>query len=133
MVKKPTILTRIAPQITTGPHGRRFHASRVPNGFTSDPPGFQTEKDPRGKGSGTWFDLPPATGSPPYHLDLASVLSAEAMAKISSAKRLVFHSVGDTGGVNTTTYQQNVANHMELDFHPSDPAAANPSFFYHLG
>ena len=46
---------------------------------------------------------------------------------------MVFHSVGDTGGVNTTTYQQQVATYMELDFSDPDPKGANPSFFYHLG
>ena len=133
MAKNPTILARIAPQINTGPHGRRFHASRVPNGFTSDPPGFQTEKDPRGKGSGTWFDLPPATGAPPYRVDLSTVIGEHAVAQISSRKRMVFHTVGDTGGVNTTTYQQQVATYMELDFSDPDPTGGNPAFFYHLG
>jgi hypothetical protein len=34
----PKILKRKPPQITTGHHGRRFNAPRVPDGFTSDPP-----------------------------------------------------------------------------------------------
>jgi len=55
------------------------------------------------------------------------------MKTIESEERLVFHSVGDTGGVNTTTYQQNVATYMELDFAENNPNGANPSFFYHLG
>ena len=130
-VKDPKVLMRTTPKITTGRHGRRFHAPRAPAGFTTDPPGFQTEKDPRGKGSNRWFDLPAPTGTPPYHLDLASVLSKEAVQKIVDRKRLVFHSVGDTGGVNTTTYQQHVTTYMELDFSDDDPDGANPAFFYH--
>ncbi len=131
-VKEPKVLARTVPRVTTGRYGRRFHAPRAPAGFTTDPPGFQTEKDPRGKGSNRWFDLPAPTGTPPYHLDLASVLSKEAVQKIVDRKRLVFHSVGDTGGVNTTTYQQHVTTYMELDFSDDDPDGANPAFFYHL-
>jgi hypothetical protein len=130
---KAKIIKRPPQPVAQGRHGRRFYAPRMPDGFTTDPPGFQTEKDPRGKGSGTWFDLPPATGAPPYHLDLAAVLTEEAIQKIVAKKRLVFHSVGDTGGVNTTTYQQHVAEYMGLDFSDPDPDGANPAFFYHLG
>ena len=133
MAKHPKVLSLSPPTVTTGRHGRNFHAPRAPHGFTSDPPGFSTEKDPRGKGSGTWFDLPKPTGTPPYHLDLASILTDAAMKKIHDKKRLVFHSVGDTGGVNTTTYQENVATYMELDFIDPDPDGGNPSFYYHLG
>src|SRR5258708_6927219 len=120
-------------RILTGRNGRRFHASRTPNNFTDDPPGYHTEKDPRGKGSSTWFDLPVTTGSPPYHLELHSILSKESIVKIADKERLVFHTVGDTGGVNTTTCQQNVASYMELDFAQDDTDGNNPSFFYHLG
>jgi predicted phosphodiesterase len=133
MARKPKVIRRTPPKTTIGPHGRRFHAPRAPHGFTTDPPGFQTEKDPRGKGSDKWFDLPPPTGSPPFHLDLASIVPADAIAKINDKKRMVFHTMGDTGGVNTTTYQQRVATYMELDFADDDQAGANPAFFYHLG
>src|SRR2546422_10184706 len=88
-VKEPKVLIPPAPKIPTGRYGRRFHAPRAPAGFTTDPPGFQTEKDPRGKGSNSWFDLPAPAGTPPYHLDLASVLSKEAVQKIVARKRLV--------------------------------------------
>jgi len=131
--KQPRVLQRTQPKVTTGLHGRVFHASRAPNGFNSDPPGFQTEKDPRKKGSEIWFDLPPLTGTPPYRIDLASILAEDAIRNIENKKRLVFHSVGDTGGVNTTTYQQQVAAYMELDFADNETTGGNPSFFYHLG
>ena len=119
--------------VSRGFHGRAFHAPRAPQAFTSDPPGFKTEKDPRGKPDNKWFDLPQPTGHPPFHLDLGDILSPDTMKKIAAKNRLVFHTVGDTGGVNTTTYQAHVASIMELDFADSDPAGANPSFFYHLG
>jgi hypothetical protein len=116
-----------------GRHGRRFNATRGSQGFTIDPPGFQTEKDPAGKQSAKWYDLPPATGIPPYRLDLASIITEDAYQKIVDNKRLVFHAVGDTGGVNTATYQQHVESYMELDFNVEDHEVANPTFFYHLG
>ena len=132
MPKKLTVLKSPAP-VATGHRGRRFQATRTPQAFTEDPPGFATEKDPRGKASNVWFDLPPAMGRPPYRLQLETILSDAKMKDINSNKRLVFHSLGDSGGVNTTTYQQNVASSMELDFDPSDTSGANPAFFYHLG
>ena len=116
-----------------GAPGRLFHAHRTTTSFISDPSGYQTEKDPRGTPSDVWFDLPTATGLPPYRLNLNSVLNDAAIANIANKKRLVFHTVGDTGGVNTATYQAHVATYMELDFSPDDPDGANPSFFYHLG
>jgi hypothetical protein len=126
--------------LTVPPHrpgigraGHVFHASRRSRGFTTDPPGFSTEKDPRGKGSNVWFDLPQPTGAFPYRMSLDSVLNSDAMQTIQDSKRLVFHTVGDTGGVNTTTYQQHVETFMELDFAENANTAANPSFCYHLG
>lgn len=132
-IAKPHILKSTPPPVNTGRHGRQFHSSRAPKAFTDDPPGFQTEKDPRKNPSDKWFDLPPATGLAPYRMDLASILSDTAMQSIAKNKRLVFHAVGDTGGVNTTTYQQQVAGYMELDFGDANTGGANPSFFYHLG
>ena len=45
---------------------------------------------------------------------------------------MTFHAVGDTGGVNTPTYQENVVSYMKADFQSGDPTNS-PSFFYHLG
>jgi hypothetical protein len=131
--KNPILLKHEPPAIRLGRHGRHFHAPRNPQGFTTDPPGFQTEKDPRGKGSNAWFDLPQPTGAPPFRMDLSTVLTPEEIAQIKKDGRMVFHTVGDTGGVNTTTYQQQVATFMELDIDPGVPGRPAPSFFYHLG
>ncbi len=76
--------------------------------------------------------LPAPTGAAPYHLSLDQVLTPAAMQTIQSSGRLVFHIVGDTGGVKTPQDQEIVATHMEQDFAASDPAA-RPSFYYHLG
>jgi acid phosphatase type 7 len=129
----PIMLSRSPAPVSTGRNGRRFHAPRAPQGFTDDPPGFQTEKDPRGKSSNNWFDLPQPTGTSPFRMDLSTILTAAEIAQIEQSGRMVFHSVGDTGGVNTTTYQQQVATFMELDIQPGIPGRPAPSFFYHLG
>jgi hypothetical protein len=109
----------------TGKGGRTFSPDPVPSGF-------HTVVDPAKNPTQPWRDLPPATGLAPFHLSLDGVLSAEAMATINNSGRMVFHSVGDTGGVNTPTQIENVATYMEKDFAGSD-VAAHPSFFYHLG
>jgi acid phosphatase type 7 len=129
MASMVTILTPNRARVMIGKDGRRFNAPRIPDGFTASPPATQGQSNSGDK----WFDLPTPTGPPPFHLELAAVLGPEAIAKIAAKKRLVFHAVGDTGGVNTTTYQQRVATFMELDFTDADTEGANPSFFYHLG
>lgn len=74
--------------------------------------------------------LPPPLGQPPYHYNLDSVLPG-IDAQASSAGQLIFHCVGDTGGIKNGDYQINVADAMKGDL--GLPAAQVPSFFYHLG
>ena len=74
--------------------------------------------------------LPPATGAPPFRLELESVIGTDAAAAIEQSGTLVFHTVGDTGGVTSPQAQQIVAQWMENDFDTVEPP---PSFFYHLG
>jgi hypothetical protein len=54
------------------------------------------------------------------------------MQVINASNRLVFHMLGDTGGVKSPQAQQIVTMHMERDFELRDPSS-RPSFFYHLG
>lgn len=74
--------------------------------------------------------LPPPTGAAPYRLDLAALLGDAAVKAIADRKLLVFHTVGDTGGVKSPEPQEIVSQWMEHDFDALDPP---PSFFYHLG
>jgi len=62
-------------------------------------------------------------------MDLAEVLGPAAIAEVTASGKLVFHCVGDTGGVVSANAQQIVANHMQADLASPDP----PRFFYHLG
>ena len=76
--------------------------------------------------------LPQPTGPSPYHLSLDQVLTQAEMQTILSSGRMVFHVVGDTGGIKTPQDQDLVVAQMEQDMAASDPAA-RPAFFYHLG
>jgi len=64
-------------------------------------------------------------------MDLADVLDAGDMKTITQSNQLVFHTVGDTGGVDYPQAQLAVADRMEQDLALA-PADA-PSFFLHLG
>lgn len=74
--------------------------------------------------------LPPPTGQPPFRLELESVIGSAAVAAIEQAGTLVFHAIGDTGGVKSPEPQAIVAMWMENDFATLTPP---PTFFYHLG
>lgn len=58
--------------------------------------------------------LPLPLGEPPYHYDLASVISAIGK-KTDNDGKIVFHTVGDTGGVKNAEYQADVAAEMKDD------------------
>lgn len=75
--------------------------------------------------------LPTPLGQPPYHFDLENVIPGIG----ETAKRsgsLVFHTVGDTGGVKNADYQRDVAAQMKEDLNAKDERK-RPQFFYHLG
>ena len=100
--------------------------------FFRPAPESTVERATRKRQSSDRFRPPRAlTHRAPYHLDLASVLPARALA-IQKAGRLVFHVTGDTGGVNGLGAQQSVADHMARQIHES-AMPDQPSFFYHLG
>ncbi len=88
---------------------RAFGARRLPIDF-------HTIVDPDKHPKQPWRDLPPPTGASPFHLDLATILAPESIASINQSGKLVFHAVGDTGGVNTPTQIENVETYMESDF-----------------
>ncbi len=74
--------------------------------------------------------LPKPLGQPPYHYDLQNALPGIDSSAAQLGK-LVFHVVGDTGGINNATHQTEVAGLMVKDLALGSGAA--PSFFYHLG
>jgi acid phosphatase type 7 len=64
-------------------------------------------------------------------LDLADVISADAIKTITNNQKMVFHTVGDTGGVQIPNPQLAVADSMVVDL--DLPNGNAPSFFMHLG
>jgi predicted phosphodiesterase len=65
-------------------------------------------------------------------MSLDTILDPATIKSIENSGKLVFHSVGDTGGVNTPTYIEGVSRFMELDM-AFAKRPDRPSFFYHLG
>ncbi len=104
---------------------RAFGAHRLPVNF-------QTIVDPDKNPPQPWRDLPAPTGAPPFRMTLDSILAPTSIDSINTSGVMVFHAVGDTGGVNTPTQIENVATYMEADFSSPD-ITTHPSFFYHLG
>ena len=68
--------------------------------------------------------LPQPIGKSPYHLSLDNILSSDEILKIVNSKGIIFHCVGDTGGVKSPAPQKLVANGLEN---------TESNFFYHLG
>jgi acid phosphatase type 7 len=134
MAKRPsnarghTVLTKQA----LAAHHKSMPKSRHGHSFAPDknPPGFHTVVD--ADQNQPWRDLPPPSGLPPFRINLQSMLDPNTLQQIADADQLVFHSVGDTGGVTTPTYIDGVAHFMECDMNLMNPPD-RPSFFYHLG
>jgi Calcineurin-like phosphoesterase len=73
------------------------------------------------------------TSRRPQAINLNQVLGASAIAQITSAGSLVFHCVGDTGGVKEPSKQFAVADAMTSDLGGKTYQTGLPAFFYHLG
>src|SRR5216684_2406995 len=67
----------------------------------------------------------------PEVLSLDQVLGAAEIAKIKAAGQIVFHSVGDTGGIKEPSKQFAVADAMANDLSGKTYQAGRPAFFYH--
>lgn len=76
--------------------------------------------------------IPAPWASPPV-LSLSQVLAASDVAGIQSAGSIVFHSVGDTGGVKEPSRQFAVADALSADLAGKTWQNGLPAFFYHLG
>jgi hypothetical protein len=66
-------------------------------------------------------------------MSLSDVIGANASQEIQNAGNIVFHSVGDTGGVKEPSHQFAVADAMAADIGSGSYGAGRPAFFYHLG
>jgi hypothetical protein len=75
--------------------------------------------------------LPPLPGGP-LRLKLSQILPPAQMAQVARAKKLVFHTVGDVGGIQDPHPQLAVAQALERDLVDAPPEA-KPRFLYLLG
>ena len=75
----------------------------------------------------------PAPRINPPLLDLGSVLPSSAISAIQASGKLVFHSVGDTGGIIRAEPQLAVSDAMAADLAGKTYPTGRPAFFYHLG
>lgn len=69
----------------------------------------------------------------PEVLELATVLGQNTVDMITKSGKLVFHTVGDTGGVKEPSKQFAVADAMAEDLAGKTYEGGRPAFFYHLG
>jgi len=74
--------------------------------------------------------LPRPLGLPPYHYSLTDNFPTIAN-NIQAAKKMVFHVMGDSGGVQDGEFQNNVAEEMVKQLSPVGLTA--PQFCYHVG
>ncbi len=74
--------------------------------------------------------LPRPLGLPPYHYNLAGSFS-DIVQNITKQKKLVFHVLGDSGGVQDGEFQNYVAEQMIAQV--SSNSASVPQFCYHVG
>jgi len=69
----------------------------------------------------------------PEVLSLDQVLPAADVTQIKAAGSIVFHTVGDTGGIKEPSKQFAVADALANDLDGKNYAKGRPAFFYHLG
>ena len=75
----------------------------------------------------------PKSWKTPEEMSLGDILGAQAVQQIQSAGKIVFHSIGDTGGIKEPSHQFAVADAMTKDVDEADYASGRPAFCYHLG
>jgi hypothetical protein len=75
----------------------------------------------------------PAPWKNPPVMALADVLGSAAVQQIQNAGQIVFHSVGDTGGVKEPSHRFAVADAMTDDLTGKDHSSARPELLFHPG
>src|SRR5580700_7806362 len=105
--------------------GRAFgDPNLTPDNFSS----FSKQEiaaDSKAQGIAQLEPIPPARSTTP--MDLATVIGAGAAQKIQDSGKIVFHTVGDTGGIHSPQFQFAVADAMAAD------SKSGAAFWYHLG
>jgi hypothetical protein len=74
--------------------------------------------------------LPRPLGLAPYHYSLTDNFPQIGQ-NLTAAKKMTFHVLGDSGGIQDGEFQSDVAEHMIAQLKPGDPTS--PQFCYHVG
>ena len=125
--------THKTPLATGGAHGGGLRQGQIrprPPKNSSQAHGGVAPITAFSQGSQKFQPLPDPLGQAPYHYDLSDAVP-DIEASASKLGKLVFHCVGDTGGVKSPEFQAAVAASMKGDLNNTYGTA--PSFFYHLG
>jgi hypothetical protein len=85
----------------------------------------EVDADEAAKAEDQYQPVPTARSTVP--MDLSNVLGSDSVTKIQSAGQIVFHTAGDTGGIEKPEFQFAVADAMANDL------SSGPAFWYHLG
>jgi hypothetical protein len=135
-------MSAAAPNIL-GVHGRLFadpHPAPDATSFQVDNTSAQYYQSPYYVAHKNQVQPVPAPRISPPRIDLAEVLGPDILGPIAAAKRITFHSVGDTGAAKVNAFQtavqalkneESVADAMTADLERGGPDA--PVFFFHLG
>ncbi len=75
----------------------------------------------------------PASWRTPPVMSLDEVLDKPAVQLIQNSGRIVFHSIGDSGGIKEPAHQFAVADAMTADLSGKDFSKGSPAFLFHLG
>jgi len=76
--------------------------------------------------------IPQPWRMPPV-MSLDEVLGKPALQQIQNSGRIVFHSIGDSGGIKEPAHQFAVADAMTADLSGKDYGKGRPAFLFHLG
>lgn len=107
------------------PIGRAFADPNLSPDNFSEFSSQEVSADSADKGIEQLEPIPPVRTTVP--MDLSSVIGTEATSAITNAGKIVFHTVGDTGGIHNPEFQFAVADAM------ADDVKNGISFWYHLG
>ena len=102
---------------SVGPHGGHLRPGQImerPPRNRSQAYGGVHPLTAFAQGSQKFQPLPEPLGQPPYYLDLESIIPGIEK-QAGQLGKLVFHAVGDTGGVKDPEYQASVANPVFCD------------------
>jgi len=76
--------------------------------------------------------IPTPCRTPPV-MSLDEVLGKAAVQQIQNSGRIVFHSIGDSGGIKEPAHQFNVSDALTADLSNKGYSNGRPAFLFHLG